>query len=96
MNSTLRKSLQINTTIVFLVVIGAAIFDYSLQLGDFHGLVLILFTYYGMAAIAIINIIIAAFYLRKNKTIAKHIALGGLIPPLSIALITYVIATVIQ
>ena len=91
---TYKKAFLINTIISLAIAATAGLLDLSLALGKFHGLVFALYTAYGLALQAIINIIIAVIAWTKTKKLfAKTVLASGLLIPAASFLLLWIVTT---
>ena len=86
----LKKLVIIESVLLLILAIAVAVFDASLKLGKFHGLVFSLYLAYGSGLIFIINSIISAAYLfKKDKPNAKNYIATGLIIGVTGVIVAY-------
>lgn len=70
----------VNIGALLLILVTTAILDSQLALGNLHGVVFQLYTFYGSICLLIFNLLISTIYLYKQqKQIAKQIAISAVI-----------------
>ncbi len=85
-----RKIYLVNTITSLFFIVSFAIFDFSLNLGSFHGLVFSIFLLYSAAGLFLFNIIAGIImYIRKNKK-AIPFFISSVSFPLILAGIAYI------
>lgn len=61
------KPWLINGIVFVLMVSAVAMFDLTLTLGDLHGIVFKLYTFYGSILLIFINLLVAGYLFAKDK-----------------------------
>lgn len=83
-----KKVVWTNLLFVLVLALVLLIFDYSLNLGDFHGVVYSLYLLYASALIFIVNAGIAIYRWQKDKEF-KGFATGALAAPATGIILAY-------
>jgi len=87
----IKKTLLIEIGILILFSIGFLIFDLSLELGKFHGLVFSLYVLYFSALILIVNLGISLVNIfMENKERSKKFLVSGIITTILGMIISYI------
>jgi hypothetical protein len=64
-----NKILSVNIIVFILITLGIALFDFSLTLGKFHGLVFVIFMLYASALFFLVNIVLYFIFRKKENSI---------------------------